>query len=159
MKKENIGRLVAALVIPIVIGGISAALSAKGMINYATMNKPPLSPPAWMFPVAWTILYLMMGFASYLIVVSEGEMRSKAMALIIYALQLLMNFMWSIIFFKWEQFMTAFAWLFVMFVFVIGCTIRFWRIKKLAAYMMIPYIAWLMFAAYLNMGAYILNQA
>ncbi|MCQ2506157.1 MAG: tryptophan-rich sensory protein [Lachnospiraceae bacterium] len=159
MKKENIGRLVAALVIPIVIGGISAALSAKGMINYATMNKPPLSPPAWMFPVAWTILYLMMGFASYLIVVSEGEMRSKAMALIIYALQLLMNFMWSIIFFKWEQFMTAFAWLVVMFVFVIGCTIRFWRIKKLAAYMMIPYIAWLMFAAYLNMGAYILNQA
>lgn len=159
MRKINIGALIVALIIPLLVGGISAVLSGKGMAAYGSMSKPPLSPPAWLFPIAWTILYLMMGLASYFIFVSEDSSGSKMSALIIYCVQLVMNFMWSLIFFNWEHYMFAFIWLIVMWGLVILCAILFREISRLASYLMIPYILWLTFAAYLNMGAYLLNQA
>lgn len=159
MKKVSIVALIVALFIPLMVGGVSAVLSAKGMAAYGNLNKPPLSPPAWVFPVAWTILYLMMGLASYYILVSESDNGSKAMALLLYSVQLVMNFMWSIIFFNWGAYMFAFLWLIVMWGIVIFCATRFWGINRLAACLLIPYILWLTFAAYLNMGAYILNRA
>lgn len=159
MGKLNIGVLIVAIFMPLAIGGISATLSAEGMVIYGKMSKPPLSPPAWLFPVAWTILYLMMGVASYIIFISESAFRSKSVALIIYMVQLLMNFMWSIIFFNWGYYLFAFIWLIVMWGLVIFCAIHFLRINRLAACLLIPYILWLTFAAYLNMGAYILNKA
>lgn len=159
MRKVNIFALIIAILIPLIVGGISASLSAEGMITYGTMNRPPLSPPAWLFPVAWTILYLMMGLASYFVFVSESNSRSKSIALIIYAVQLAMNFMWSIVFFNWGYYLFAFVWLIIMWGLVILCAVLFLRISGLAACLMVPYIIWLTFAAYLNMGAYILNQA
>lgn len=158
MKKISIGTLILALFVPLVVGGISAALSAKGMAIYGSMNKPPLSPPAWVFSVAWTILYLMMGLASYYIIVSEADTYSKAMALIVYGIQLMMNFMWTIMFFNWGAFLVAFIWLIIMWAMVILCAVKFFSINKIATYLFIPYIIWLGFAAYLNMGAYILNR-
>lgn len=158
MRRISIGTLLLALFIPLVVGGISAALSSTGMTTYGNMNKPPLSPPAWVFSVAWTILYLLMGFASYLIIMSDVDNRTKAMALIIYGIQLAMNFMWSIMFFNWETYLGAFIWLLIMWCLVILCAFRFYSINRLAAYLFIPYILWLTFAAYLNMGAYILNM-
>lgn len=157
--KINIGALIVALFAPLAVGGISAALSAKGMTTYGSMSKPPLAPPAWLFPIAWTILYLMMGLASYFIFVAESSFRSKGMALIIYGVQLFMNFMWSIVFFNWGYYLFAFVWLIIMWGLVIFCAILFLKINHTAAYLMIPYILWLTFAAYLNMGAYILNRA
>lgn len=157
MKKVSIGILILALLIPLLVGGISATLSAQGMAMYGNMNKPPLSPPPWVFSVAWSILYFMMGLASYFIMVSDVSIRSKAMAMIIYALQLAMNFAWSIVFFNYEAYLMAFIWLMVMWVIVIICAFRFYGINKLAAYLIIPYILWLTFAAYLNFGAYVLN--
>ena len=158
MNKISVGTLIIALFIPLVIGGASAALSAQGMIMYRTMQKPPLSPPAWLFSVAWTILYLMMGLASYFIIVTGTNNRAKAMALIIYALQLAMNFMWSILFFNWRIYLFAFFWLIAMWLIVIVCTVRFYSINRIATYLFIPYILWLSFAAYLNLGSYILNK-
>lgn len=158
MGKVHIGALIIALFIPLAVGGISAALSAEGMAAYGNMNKPPLSPPAWLFPVAWTILYLMMGLASYFIFVSESSFGSKSLPLIAYAVQLAMNFMWSIVFFKWGNYLLAFIWLMIMWGLVIWGAILFSRISRLAACLLIPYILWLTFAAYLNMGAYILNR-
>ena len=157
MKRFSIGSLILALLIPLLVGGISASLSAKGMAMYGNMNKPPLSPPAWVFSVAWTILYIMMGVASYLIVASEVDNRTKAMALIVYGLQLFMNFMWSIVFFNLGAYLFAFVWLIIMWFIVILCIFRFAGINRAAAYMMLPYILWLTFAAYLNFGAYLLN--
>lgn len=159
MKKINIIALIVSLFIPLVVGGISAALSAKGMATYGSMPKPPLSPPAWLFSVAWTILYLMMGLASYYIQASESSFHNTSMALAIYALQLVMNFMWSIIFFNWGNYLFAFIWLIIMWGLVIFCTVLFGRISRLAGCLMIPYILWLTFAAYLNMGAYVLSRA
>lgn len=157
MKKISILTLLIALFIPLVIGGISAALSSQGMATYGSMCKPPLSPPAWVFSVAWTILYIMMGLASYFIIVSEADNRDKAMALIIYGIQLAMNFMWSIMFFNWGYYLFAFMWLMIMWCIVILCAVRFYSINRVATYLFIPYIMWLTFAAYLNMGAYILS--
>ena len=158
MRRLSVITLIFALFIPLLVGGISAALSRQGMSMYATMEKPPLSPPAWVFSVAWTILYLMMGLAAYFVIESEHNTQAKAMALIIYALQLAMNFMWSIMFFNWGAYLAAFVWLIVMWAMVIVCAVRFYSISKIATYLFIPYILWLTFAAYLNMGAYVLQM-
>ena len=158
MRKVSIIALIVALFIPFAIGALSAALSGEGMAAYGNMNKPPLSPPAWLFPIAWTILYLVMGLATYFVFVSESSFGSKGLALFIYGVQLFMNFMWSIIFFNWGQYLFAFVWLIIMWVLVIICIIQFKRISWIASCLMIPYILWLTFAAYLNMGTYILNQ-
>lgn len=158
MRKISIVTLVLSLLIPLLIGGISAALSAKGMATYATMSKPPLSPPGWVFSVAWTILYIMMGLASYFVLVSKVDTNNKVMAIAIYMLQLAMNFMWSLIFFNAERYFIAFIWLMVMWCLVIICMIKFFKIDKLAGSMMIPYVLWLTFAAYLNLGTVIINM-
>jgi len=157
MRKINIGALVIALLIPLLVGAISAALSAKGMTTYGTMSKPPLSPPAWLFPVAWTILYIMMGLASYFVYTAEFSWGNKTLALLVYCIQLAMNFMWSIIFFNWNAYLGAFVWLIIMWCMVIFCAVRFFSISRTATYLFIPYILWLTFAAYLNFGTYIIN--
>lgn len=157
MKRVGIVTLMISFLIPLLVGGISSALSSEGMAMYGTMAKPPLSPPAWVFPVAWTILYLMMGLASCMILTSDAGGRGKTVALTLYAVQLAMNFMWSIFFFKWDMYLVAFIWLMVLWLVVIACAFRFFGIRRIAAYLMVPYIIWLTFAAYLNLGAYILR--
>lgn len=157
MKKISVGVLIISLFIPLAIGGISAVLSNQGMTMYGSMSKPPLSPPAWVFSIAWTLLYIMMGISSYFIIISDTNIRSKSMALIIYGVQLAMNFMWSIIFFNLGMYLFAFLWLLAMWCIVIVCAFRFYSINKFSAYLLIPYILWLTFAAYLNLGAYVLS--
>lgn len=159
MKKSDIGTLVIALILPLLVGGISAFLSMKGMAMYGEMAKPPLSPPPWVFSVAWTILYLLMGLASYLIMGSPKSSGIKTLALSIYGIQLVLNFMWSIIFFRWEEYLAAFIWLVVLWIVVIICAAMFYKINKVAAWLIIPYILWLTFAGYLNLGAYILSAS
>lgn len=152
-------RFFLTLFIPPIIGMISAAISARGMAAYGNMEKPPLSPPAWVFSVAWTILYLMMGLASYFVLVSEASQKIKNTSFLLYGIQLVMNFFWSIIFFRWEMYLGAFIWLILMWILVIICAIRFYRSSKVAGYLLIPYVMWLTFAAYLNLGAVILSKA
>lgn len=158
MKRVSIGILIISILIPLLVGGISAALSSKGMVNYGTMAKPPLSPPSWVFSVAWTILYFMMGLAAYFVMVSGMDLRTRTIALTFYGIQLAMNFMWSIIFFNRQAYLFAFVWLIVMWCLVIISAVKFFPISKIAGMLMIPYILWLTFAAYLNLGAYILSR-
>lgn len=159
MKMKRIVPLIASMLLPLAIGMISAALSSGGMASYANMNKPPLSPPAWVFPAAWTILYLMMGLASYYVITSETAWNSKKMALILYAIQLGMNFFWSILFFNLNMYLAAFFWLLIMWSIVFVCIFRFFGINRLAGVLMVPYICWLTFAAYLNMGSFIIKNS
>lgn len=158
MRRMSIGTLLMALFIPLIVGAISALLSSQGMATYGSMSKPPLSPPAWVFSVAWTILYLMMGLASYFIMMANDDSGEKSMAIALYAVQLVMNFMWSIMFFNWGFYLVSFIWLIIMWAIVILCAVRFYSINKAATYLFIPYILWLTFAAYLNMGAYVLSM-
>lgn len=154
--KINKKHLIIALLIPLLVGGLSALLSG-GMENFGTLNKPPLSPPGWLFPVVWSILYLMMGFASYLVYKSKAPTYQKNSALIAYGIQLFFNFFWSIIFFAWEKYLLAFIWLVLLWIFILITIIKFFAISKPAAYLMIPYLLWVTFAGYLNLGIFLLN--
>lgn len=157
MKKIHLGTLILCLAIPVLTGVLSATITSSAMKAYASMNKPPLSPPAIVFPIAWTILYLMMGLALYLIVITPSDKNLKGTAVLLFTIQLIMNFMWSIIFFKWGQYLAAFIWLIIMLCILIICAFRFYDINRSSAYLLIPYIVWLIFASYLNMGSFILN--
>ena len=125
---------------------------------FATVEKPPLSPPAWIFPVAWTILYTLMGISSYLILTSEAEEEQKQNAIRIYAYQLIVNFLWPTFFFNFQWYGFAFFWLLFLWILVLIMILRFREISRVAAYMNIPYLIWLTFAAYLNWGIWRLNR-
>lgn len=142
---------------PVALGGLAGFLTRDGMKLFALMRKPPLSPPQWLFPVAWTLLYIMMGTASGLVAASGASRVRKTRALGFYAVQLGMNFFWSIIFFSLELYLTAFVWLVGMWALVLICAALFWHIDRRAGVLMLPYAIWCLFAMYLNMGVYLLN--
>lgn len=158
MKKLNIVTLIISLAIPILVGLLSSSLSSDGMANYGMMNKPPASPPAIVFPIAWTLLYLMMGLASYYIYNSTLDNKLRSFLLILYVVQLAMNFMWSIVFFNWHMYLFAYIWLIVMLLLVIVLAFKAFTLSKTATLLLIPYILWLTFASYLNLGAFLLNR-
>ena len=154
MKKIQWKNLITAVAIPLATGGLSALLTKKAMDSFEMLNQPPLSPPTWLFPVVWTILYILMGFASYLVATS-GHKNDTAPTL--YGIQLCFNFLWTLIFFNMEWYLFAFLWLIGLWILILLTTIAFYRISKPAAYMMIPYLIWVTFAGYLNYGIYLLN--
>ena len=147
-------RLILCIAIPLAVGGISALLTSSGMKTFQALNKPPLSPPGWLFPVVWTLLYILMGIASYLVLTSGKPSRS---ALTFYGLQLLFNFFWSIIFFNLERYLFAFVWLIALWILIFITTVLFYKISKPAGYLMIPYLLWVAFAGYLNLFIYLLH--
>lgn len=149
--------LVISVAIPLIVGGLSALLTRNSMEAFSTLQKPPLSPPGWLFPVVWTVLYILMGLASYLVTTASAPKAQIEPALKLYGWQLFFNFFWSLIFFGMQQYWFAFVWLLVLWVLIILTTISFYRISKPAAYLMIPYLIWVTFAAYLNAGIAALN--
>ena len=92
-------KLLKSIALPLAVGGVSALISMDAMQSFGSLNQPPLSPPAWLFPLVWSILYVLMGIASYLVLVSDKPARAKT-ALTVYGVQLFFNFFWSIIFFN-----------------------------------------------------------
>ncbi len=148
-------KLLVALGIPLGVGALSSLLS--GMSGYGGLNKAPLSPPGWVFPVVWTVLYLLMGYASYRIYISEAPQAQKNSALRLYGAQLAVNFLWPLLFFGLEWRLLAFWVILLLWVLIYFTIKRFGRIDALAADLLLPYILWVTFATYLNLGAYILN--
>lgn len=149
-------KLIICLAIPLAVGGLSAFLTRSSMQSFESIEKPPLSPPGWLFPVVWSILFILMGIASYLVLTSGKEYRSRT-ALKVYGVQLVFNFFWSIIFFNLEAYLFAFIWLIILWLLILANTVLFYRISKPAGYLMIPYILWVTFALYLNFAIFILN--
>ena len=147
-------KLLACLAIPLAVGGLSALLTCSGMESFEAINKPPLSPLGWLFPVVWTILFVLMGIASYLVVVSGKPRRT---ALTVYGVQLFFNFLWSILFFNLSQYLFAFVWLVILWILILITMVLFYRISKSAGYLMLPYLLWVTFAGYLNFAIYLLN--
>ena len=154
--KTNTKKLLISLAIPLAVGGFSALLSG-GMSDYAALNQPPLSPPGWVFPVVWTILYLLMGYASYKVAVSGAPPEQIRRALTLYAVQLLLNFLWSPIFFGLELRLAAFIVLLLLWLLVCLTIHAFSAVDERAGDLLIPYLLWITFAGYLNLGAYLLN--
>ena len=154
--KANAKKLLISLGIPLAVGGLSALLSG-GMSDYAALNQPPLSPPGWVFPVVWTILYLLIGYASYRVATADAPPEAIRRALTLYALQLLLNFIWSPVFFGLELRLAAFIILLLLWFLVCLTLHAFSALDDRAGDLLIPYILWVTFAGYLNLGAYLLN--
>lgn len=125
------------------------------METFEMVNKPPLSPPGWLFPVVWTILYVLMGIASYLVLTSG---KPDDIALKAYGIQLAVNFMWPILFFNLNLYLFSFIWLVALWLLVYQTIRLFWPASKTAGALMIPYLLWITFAGYLNLGIYFLNN-
>ncbi|WP_310602100.1 TspO/MBR family protein [Anaerosporobacter sp.] len=155
MKIKNKSCLIISILIPIAIGALSALFSG-GMNTYSTINTPSFAPPSILFPIVWTILYVLMGISSYIIYTSDSPQKSKA--LFFYALQLFFNFWWSIIFFNFSMYLLAFIWLIVLIILIIIMIVQFYQISPIAAYLQIPYLLWCIFAAYLNYSIYLMNK-
>lgn len=143
------------IVIPLAVGGVASLITMGGFKDYSSVVKPPLSPPPWLFPVVWTILYILMGISSYLVYEKNDADNKKALTL--YAIQLALNFIWPIFFFGFDAYFFSFILLIILWVFVLLTIISFYKTNKLAGLLMIPYLIWLTFAAYLNLGVYLLN--
>lgn len=158
---QKLLRFIPMVALPLIVGAISALLTGNAMDSYQVMNQPPLAPPAWLFPVAWTILYILMGLGSYFLLLAPAESiekkRAKCIAMIVYFIQLCFNFVWSPIFFDAKQYTFAFVWLMILWVMII---VMIWKTSKVcwkAMLMFIPYLLWCTFAAYLNLMIAILN--
>lgn len=147
--------LLISLVISLGVGGLSALFTRGSMEQYASLEQPPLSPPGWLFPVVWTALFLLMGIAAYLVWMEAG--RDRRTALTLYGAQLVMNFFWTLIFFNWRNYGLAFFWLLALWILILLCTLRFFKEKPTAGWMMVPYLVWVAFAGYLNAGVWLLN--
>jgi len=156
--KIQYGPLTAALLIPLAVGGFSAFLTREGMEYFKSVPQPPFSPPAWVFPAVWTLLYLLMGWASYLVWASGVSEKRRDRALTVYGLGLAVNFLWPIVFFTMRFYFTAFLLLLLLWILAVVTALLFSCIEEKAGRLLIPYIVWLSFAAYLNIGVWLLNR-
>lgn len=147
-----------SIAIALAVGGLSAFLTRNNMDIYNDINKPALSPPAVLFPIVWTILYILMGISSARIWLQKKSWPYESMdALLTYTLQLILNFFWVIIFFNMRTFLFSFIWLVVLWAAILKMIFKFSVLDKAAAYLNIPYVLWVTFAGYLNFMIYVLN--
>lgn len=159
--KENINNnkkeFILSLIIPLSLGFLSYLLTKNGISNYNLyLNKPSFSPPSYLFFIVWTILYLLMGLSSYIIYNSMSCYKDTC--LILYILNLLLNFFWPIIFFNLEARLFAFIFLIFLDIVVFFMTYCFYGINKKSSYLLIPYIIWILYATVLNFSIYFLNR-
>ncbi len=157
MKKQAWKQYIFWIIFTEAVGGLSGWLTRNGTELYKTiLEKPPLSPPGIVFPIVWAVLYALMGIGAARIYMTPGS-HIRTQSLLLFLLQLLFNFLWSIIFFNLQNYGFALAWLIVLWILILRMTLNFWKIDKLAAWLQIPYLVWVAFAAYLNLGVWILN--
>ena len=146
---------IAALAIPLAAGGFSAWLSGD-MGSFDTLQKPPLSPPAIVFPIVWAVLYALMGVSAARIWMAPPS-GDRRLGLRLFAGQLAFNFFWSIIFFDLQWFGFALVWLVALWALIAAMVLVFYRVELLAARLQLPYLVWVAFAGYLNAGVWLLN--
>lgn len=144
-----------SILLALTVGGLSALATANNMNIYDKITMPPLSPPGWLFPVVWTILFILMGISAALIFVSDSA--QKESALFVYAVSLVLNFTWSILFFNMQAFILSFIVLVGLWVSIIITIVKYFTIDKTAAWLQLPYLIWVTFAGYLNAAIVILN--
>ncbi|MBO5009443.1 MAG: tryptophan-rich sensory protein [Clostridia bacterium] len=156
--KPYIRIYIIAIAIPIGVGLLSTLFTKDNMNIYEELIVPNIAPPALVFPIVWTVLYTLMGVSSAMVynrrITDTADVRS---ALTTYAVSLVINFGWSIIFFNANAFLLSFLWLILLLYFIIKTILEYRKIEPLAAYLQIPYALWVIFAGYLNIAIYFLN--
>ena len=157
MKKHRIATYLFWILLAEGVGGAAGWLTRDSVGLYTErIVQPPLSPPAWVFPVVWGLLYALMGVSAARVALAPGA-RDRSRSLWIFGLQLAMNFFWSILFFNFQQFGLALLWLGALWGVILWMIGAFREIEKTAAFLQLPYLAWVTFAAYLNLGVWLLN--
>ena len=157
MKKFSLTDLLIFVVSAELVAAVSSLISGSFTPLYSEIRNPPLSPPSWLFPVVWTVLYAVMGFSAYLIYRDEDSGSDRSRALGFYVIQLAVNFSWSIIFFRFRIFPLAAFVALLLAVLVAGMILAFRKVNRIAAYINIPYLLWMTFATYLAFGVWFLN--
>lgn len=148
--------LIISIAISLGVGALSGFLTRNSMSLYQELVKPSLSPPGWVFPLVWTILFILMGISAYMIYISDSK--DKEQALRIYILQLMVNFYWSLVFFNMQAYLLAFIILIILWLLILLMIRKFSEINPIAGILQIPYLLWVTFAGYLNLAIYILNR-
>ncbi|MBE7022049.1 MAG: tryptophan-rich sensory protein [Ruminococcaceae bacterium] len=155
---RTILKVIAAIFLPLAIGGLAAFLTPNSSEFYAALQKPPLAPPGRAFPFIWTGLYILIGIASYLIYKRDFSKPFVRDALYFYAISLLLNFLWPLVFFRFKLLFGAFWVLLLLWLFTGIATAKFYRISHKAGLLMLPYWLWITFAGYLNLAVWLLNR-
>ncbi|OSZ80166.1 hypothetical protein CAP36_02615 [Chitinophagaceae bacterium IBVUCB2] len=156
---SNTLKLIISIAIPLLVGGISGFFTDTGVGSwYQTINKPSWNPPGWIFGPVWTTLYVMMGIAMYLVWKKEASAILKKTALSLFAIQLVLNFFWSFIFFNQQQIGWALVEIIAMWVFILLTIFAFANVSKTAAWLLVPYISWVSFATILTYTIWQLNK-
>ena len=155
--KPNIKLLIKSIALPLLVGLISGLLTRNAMQDFQTLVKPPLAPPGWLFPVVWTILFALMGISAARVSLAEPS-KARSWGLNLFIAQLAVNFFWPLFFFNLQAFGFAFIWLILLWVLVEATIWMFWRVDQTAAWLLVPYSAWLTFAAILNAAVWIMNS-
>jgi translocator protein len=154
----NYKKLILSILIPVAVGAISGFFTNSGVEGwYAVANKPSFNPPNWIFAPVWTTLYILMGIAMYLIWNAAIDEKKKRRALLLYALQLMLNFLWSFIFFEMQQPGAALIEIILMWFSILLTLLAFGKINKAAAGLLVPYLCWVSFAIVLNYEIWSLN--
>jgi translocator protein len=158
MKTNQIGKLIASLLLPLGIGGIAGIFTTEAIPGwYASLNQPSFNPPNWIFGPVWTTLYIILGISLFLIWKLEtGKQRNQA--ILVFTVQLLLNFGWSFCFFYFKMIGLALFDIVALWIMIVIMLIRFYRLKPLAAYINIPYLLWVSFATALNLAYFFLNR-
>ncbi len=150
-------KLITSLALPLTVGGLSGLITKDYTIIFELLAKPPLAPPGRLFPIVWTVLYILMGLASYWVWISDARPETKKLGAVYYTLTLVFNFVWPIIFFVFDRYLAAFIWLCLLWLTVLLTAVQFRRADGKAGSAMLPYLLWVTFAGYLNLGIYLLN--
>lgn len=155
MKKINWKRLIIIIVITFIVGSFFSFFMMNNMDTFKELKKP-INVPGVLFPIVWSILYLLMSISCYIITTKDDK--NKDNAIIWYGIQLIINSLWSLIFFGFSAYLFSFIWIILLLISVIIMIVKFYKIDKTAAYLNIPYVLWILFAGFLNLGIYILNR-
>ncbi len=151
-------KLIISIAIPLAVGAIAGAFTASSVDGwFTTINKPSFNPPNWIFAPVWTTLYIMMGIAFFLVWKSNESVEEKRPAIVFYFAQLLLNFLWSFIFFYAQEPGWAVVDIIALWLMILVTIIYFARISKVAAWLLVPYICWVSFATVLNFAIWKLN--
>ena len=148
-------KLILIIIVTFIVGSFFSIFTMNNMDTFKELNKP-IEVPGILFPIVWSILYLLMSISYY--IVSSKNDEDKKEAEVSYAIQLVINSLWSLIFFGFEAYLFAFIWLLLLLISIIVMIIRFYKVDKTAAYLQIPYLLWVIFAGYLNISIYFLNR-
>lgn len=151
MKKINWKKLIIIIIVTFVVGSFFSFFTMNNMDTFKELEKP-INVPGILFPIVWSILYLLMSISLYIVIDKDKK------SLIIYSIQLIINSLWTLIFFGFGAYLFAFIWIILLLISIVIMIAKFYNIDKKAAYLNIPYLLWVLFAAYLNLGIYLLNR-